>query len=247
MKKLVSLLLALMMLLGMTAFAEAAVDYTGLWALTGVAASGVTVDPTALGLDMSMELYEDGTCALIALGEEEMGAWVVTEGGVAVTDADGVTMDMLLTEDGALTVEQDGAMLIFTREEYVMPLAGLTVADFNGEWVFEYMEMYDYAQMTQGVYAAEEVGVEMALSLADGKGHLVMSYVDGKDEYDGECVIEEVAELGSVMYFMLLDENGVQDGSGMMLMMYPDDELTWFEYDQEAQLELYYNFIRAAE
>ena len=38
MKKLLSLLLALMMCLGCTAFAEAAVDYVGYWALAALEA-----------------------------------------------------------------------------------------------------------------------------------------------------------------------------------------------------------------
>ena len=50
-----------------------------------------------------------------------------------------------------------------------------------------------------------------------------------------------------MMYFMLLDENGMQDGFGLMLMMYPGAELTWYEYDSAADVEYYYNFAPKAE
>ena len=238
MKKLFSLLLALMMLLGMTALAEA-VDYTGLWALTGVTAAGVTVDPTALGMDMTMELHEDGTCTLIALGEEEMGAWVITEGGVAITDADAVTMEMLLTEDGALTIEQDGAMMIFTREEYVMPLVGLTVADFNGSWVFVNAE-------TMGMMvSAEEAGLEIFVQLADGAGHIEITDAQGTQAIDAVCEIEEVSGLGSVLYFLYVDETGAQTGAGLPLLMYDDGQLVWYYADDTT--EIFYCFVRAEE
>ena len=221
----------------------ASYDYVGAWVLNSVEVMGIAMDPGMVGLGGDMMLYEDGTCVLTMLDESQEGTWAVTETGIATTDADGV-VDAFMLVNGQLVIEQSGMKLVFIP---YAPLFGLTVADFNGEWVFESMEMYDYVQMTQGVYTAEEVGTEIALSLENGKGHLVMSYTGGKDEYDGECVVEDVAELGSVMYFLFLDENGVQDGSGLMLMMYPGDELTWFEYDQEADMDLYYNFVRFAE
>lgn len=240
MKKLISALLTLMLLLGLTVFAqEEAYDYTGLWVLTGVSTSGVTVDPSALGLDMTMELYEDGTCTLVALGEEEAGVWVLIEGGVAVTDADAATMNLLLNEEGALTVEEEGATMIFTQEEYALPLSGLTVADFNGNWVFVYAE-------TMGqVVAAEEAGLAINLQLTDGTGHIDITDAEGTQSIDAVCEIEEVADLGTVLYFLYLDENGAQTGAGLPLFLYDDGELVWYYADETN--EIYYCFQLAAE
>lgn len=240
MKKLFAMLLALMLLLGLTAFAEEeAYDYTGLWVLTGVSASGVTVDPTAVCLDMTMELYEDGTCTLVALGEEEAGAWVQIEGGVAVTDADAMTMNLLLNEEGALTVEQDGAMMIFTQESYAMPLSGLTAADFNGSWEFV------YADVSGQIVEAAALGEEIYITLQDGAGHVDFVSEEGTTAIDAVCEIEEVAELGTVMYFLYLDETGAQTGAGLPLLLYDDGELVWVYSDEENII--YYCFVRAEE
>ncbi len=234
MKKLFAMLLALAMLLGMTACAEEAFDYTGEWALTGAQASGITLDPSALGLDMSMVILEDGACTLYAMGEEESGVWAFIDGGIAVTDADAMTMNMLLNEEGALTTEQDGVTLIFTRMEYALPMSGLTVADFNGNWAFVYAET-----MGQFVEAAD-AGLAMKLMLADGAGHIDITDADGTQSVDAVCEIEEVPDLGTVMYFLYVDENGAQTGGGLPLLLYEDGELVWLYADDTN--EIYYCF-----
>lgn len=240
MKKLLSLLLALAMLLGMTAFAEEEpFDYTGLWVLTGVSTTGVTVDPSALGLDMTMELYEDGSCTLIALGEEEKGAWILIEGGVSVIDEDAVPMNLILNEEGALTVEEEGATMIFTREEYAEPLSGLTVADFNGSWIFVYAE-------TMGqIILAEEAGLAMSITLQDGTGHVEITDAETTEAYDAVCEIEEIEGVGTVMYFLYLDETGAATENGLILLMYEGDELVWLYSDET--MEIYYCFERVVE
>ena len=238
MKKLLSLLLALAMALGMTAFAEAA-DYLGYWELTGAEASGIAVDLSALGLEMTMELYEDGTCTLVAMGETEEGVWVETENGIAVTDADAATMEMVLTEDGALATEQDGVTLLFTLAEYAMPLSGLTVADFNGDWTFVYAET-----MGQLIDAAS-AGVEMRIVLQDGAGHLDVTNADGTTSVDAACEAEELEGLGTVLYFIYLDENGAVTESGIPLLMYENSELVWLYADETT--EIYYCFAPTAE
>lgn len=220
-------------------YGEASIDYTGEWALTGAQASGVTVDPTALGLEMSMVIMEDGTCALYSMGEEEVGTWVLIEGGIAVTDADAVAMNMLLNEEGALTTEQSGVTLIFTRMEYAMPLSGLTVADFNGNWTFVYAE-------TMGqLVLAEEAGLAINLQLADGAGHIDITDANGTQSIDAVCEVEEVPDLGTVMYFLYLDETGAQTGGGLPLLLYEDGELVWL-YSDETK-EIFYCFEQVVE
>lgn len=239
MKKLLSLFLALAMMLGLTAFAETAIDYTGYWELVETAVAGVSVDPATLGLEMSMELYEDGTCALIAQGETETGAWVATENGVAVTDADNITMDMVLQEDGSLLTEQEGVTLLFAQMEYALPMAGLTVADFNGDWTFIYAE-------TMGqVISAEAAGAEMRIVLQDGMGHIDIVDPTGTISADAICEVEEIENLGTVMYFLYLDETGAATGNGIPLLMYDDGELVWLYADESS--EIYYCFTPTVE
>nr|MBR4281410.1 hypothetical protein [Clostridia bacterium] len=229
------------------AVAEAAspegVDLTGPWVLMAVEMFGVQIDPVTLGLTADMELYEDGTCLLTMMDESQEGTWAVTETGITTTDAEGV-VDAYTLVDGRLVAEQDGMKLIFVA--YV-PLGGLTAADFNGNWSFSYLEVYDYSAMTQAFYDSEELGLTIALSLADGKGRMEMASEEGTEIYQGECVVEDLEDGSSVMYFMMLDENGAQDGTGLMLTMYPGGELTWYEYYSETDVEYYYNFELTAE
>lgn len=218
-------------------------DYAGSWIITGVEMLGMTMDAETVGVSGDMALYEDGVCVLTMMDESQEGTWAVTETGITTTDAEGV-VDTYTLVNGQLVAEQDGMKIIFDR---YAPRSGLTVADFNGEWVFEYAEVCDYANGTQDFYEAADFGLSMTLSLADGKGQATMTSQGQTDVIAAECIVEEVEDFGSVMYMMFLDENGAQDGTGMMLIMYPEDELTWNEYDSEADVEYYYNFIRKAE
>lgn len=221
----------------------ASYNYTGVWVLSGVEMFGVQMDPATVGVSGDVALYEDGTCTLTMQDESQDGTWAVTGTGITTTDAQGV-VDAYTLVNGELVVEQDGMKLIFI---HYVPLTGLTAADFNGVWSMDYVEVYDYTAMTQDFYEAADLGMSMELTLADGKGHMVMTYSGETEELDAECIVEDVEGFGSVLYFMFLDESGVQDGSGMMLLMYPGSELTWYEYDSAADVEYYYNFLPKAE
>lgn len=221
----------------------ASFDYVGVWVLSGVEMFGIKMDPSVAGVWGDIALYEDGACILTMMDETQEGTWAVTETGITTTDAQGI-VDAYQLVNGELVAEQDGMKLIFVP---YAPLSGLTVADFNGVWSLDYAEVYDYTAMTQDFYEGEELGMTMELTLADGKGHMVMTSGDETEERDAECIVEEVDDYCSMMYFMLLDETGAQDGSGLMLMMYPGNELTWYEYDSTADVEYYYNFVPKAE
>ena len=62
MKKLFAIVIALAMLLSAAALAEAA-DYTGVWYLNAMEAEGESYSPATFGIEMSIELKEDGTAA----------------------------------------------------------------------------------------------------------------------------------------------------------------------------------------
>ena len=235
MKKLFALLMTLMMLC-CAAFAETAVDYTGYWVLTSMDYAGVVIDPAQLGLTAYMELYGDGTCLMVMADEAQAGTWVATENGIDTTDAEGV-VDPFTYVDGTLVLEQDGTKLIFTPEVYTVPLTGLTVADFNGDWSFAYLEYLGAA------YAAEEVGMTLDVHLEDGAGHIVMTYEGGAEAYDLTCMVEEAPDFGTVLYAIYLDETGAETDAGMVLFLFDNDELVWYSID-ESDNELYYCFQR---
>ncbi len=214
--------------------------YVGTWILTAVGAAGMTVAPEQVGVDAYMNLYEDGTCDAHANGVDEAGTWAITETGITTTG--GGTTDVYTYTDGLLVLEQEGLQLMFT---HYVPLFNLTTADFNGVWQYTYAEIYDYEAGSSEYVDAEEEGISMTLTLQDGEGKLEIVSAEGTEAYLGECVVEEIEDWGSVLYFLGLDETGAQDGSGLMLLMYPGDELVWFEYDEETNVEIYNNFVRA--
>lgn len=240
MKKLLSLLLVLMMVLSGAAFAEAT-DYVGYWLMTAVDMDGTTVDPTSLGLNAYLELYEDGTCLMVMLSEAQYGTWVATETGIETTDADGI-VDAFTLEDGALVIEEEGSKLYFTAEQYTMPLTGLSMEAFDGEWVFSYLEF------TGGIYSAEEVGMSMTLSLKDGQGVHTAIYTDETGEvnetFNGVCMTEEIEGFGTALYFIYTDENGAATDMGLALLLFDNGELVWYAQD-ESGMVLYYCFVKA--
>lgn len=233
MKKLLSLLLVLAMLLGCGAFAETAADYVGTWVMTNVELSGVRMIPSMMGVSASMELYESGKCVMVMVNDMQYGTWAVTETGITTTDANGVT-DPFTLVDGMLEFEMDDKKLIFTKQTYAAPRSGLTVADFNGDWTFRYAQA-----MGQNVDAAA-AGLTMRIVIKDGAGHIDITDANGLTSRDAVCEVEEVEELGTVMYFLYLDEAGAKTEYGIMLMLYDDGELVWYHNGQDGQV--YYCF-----
>lgn len=241
MKKLLALLLTVALLCG-AAFAQVP-DCVGYWVATGAEVAGVRVDPSWLGLNAFMELYDDGSCVLVAMDQVLDGTWAVTENGITTTDANGDTVAYTY-EEGELVTEVEGTKLFFTPGEYVLPLSGLTMEDFEGEWVFT------YAEMGNAVYYPEELGAEMQLSLRDGKGVLTNTYMEETgpvtQSLPGICEIEEEADEAAWLFFLYTDEAGNPTGNGMALTMFEDEELVWY-VEGENGLAICYCFDRAAE
>ena len=237
MKKFLALLMVFVMVLGGAAIAEAAVDYTGYWVLTAVEVAGEAVDPAVLGYNAYMDIYANGFCRMVINDQVDNGSWAATENGIETTNEAGQAEAFTLV-DGMLVFEMDGSKLIFTKEAYTEPLQGLTVADFNGKWVFSYLEYLGVA------YNAEEVGTDMTITLSDGKGHLEMTYADGTEAYEGVCVLEEYPGFGSMLIFLYVDENGEQTGDGMALLKFDNNELVWY-YVDEYDNDVFHCFVLA--
>ena len=144
MKKILSLLLALAMMLGCVAFAEG-VDYVGTWVLTGAETDGVQMGPTtlaAVGMDMKVVVNADGTVVLSMMGMEEGGTWAATENGIAITDST-ETVEIAYQNE-MLLMNQSGVTMMLTREgaapaiveaEGPTALAGVDPVAFEGQWL----------------------------------------------------------------------------------------------------------------
>lgn len=236
MKKLLSVLLALAMLLGCVALAEG-VDYTGVWVLTGAESMGMQMGPStlaAVGLDMTMTLNADGTMVVSTMGVEEAGTWAPTDSGIAMTDEEETIH--VPYQDGVLMIEDQGTLLMFTREGAApavaeaagyAALAGVPAEAFEGQWLMSSISMMGMD------LPADQLGMYMALVLVEGAG-----IVGTNDTEDGSVVtaavtytVEEVANEGTV-----LSVYAVEDPEGEPMKLYMADENTLFLTEEGAYM-----------
>lgn len=108
------MLLALAMLLSGCSQKEEEPKLTGTWKLTTIAEGGEEYNVADLGLEMTLEINEDGTYKIAMTGEdEETGNWEKTDKGIAVT-SEGETLEFVLDGEN-LKADDDGATMIFAR------------------------------------------------------------------------------------------------------------------------------------
>ena len=129
MKKLITVLFAMMLMFSMTAFAEEA-DLTGEWY------------GTLMGISITMNFNEDGTYAMtMAMSPDDAkeGTWELRDGEVVVdpgTDTEG----SFAFDGETLTMAGDDYEMVLTREpvdEFVPaePAKDAQLEDYEGEWV----------------------------------------------------------------------------------------------------------------
>lgn len=249
MKKLFAMLLALTMLLGCTVFAEA-VDYTGVWVLTGMETEDMTMDMTLLsqlGMEMTMTVNADGTMFTTTMGVTENGTWAATDKGIAITD-DEETIEFVYVDD-MLRLEEDGAAMMLTREgaapavaakEAAAVLAGVDPAAFEGTWTLTTVNFLGIEM------PAAEMGMLMEFVLAGGSGTVTLQ----EDEEAAETipvvyVINEVEGVGTVMMVSAVNQETGEAEELMPLSMTSEDTLV-FEVEEEG-LSMGYIFSRKAE
>ena len=206
MKKLLCMLLAAVLLCG-AAFAEA-VDYVGLWVLTGVEMGGMTMDPSMVGLTMDMDLRQDGACTLVIMGEAEEGVWSADANSVVVTDASGQPQTMTWTE-GKLVASQDGMKLIFSR-------AG-DAASFEGVWVMTGMVANG---VEMGVDTMSMFGLTLTLTL-NADGTCVVDGMGQKESGTWQATANGVAitDPTETLEFAYVDEMLVTEQGGAKMML----------------------------
>ena len=230
MKKFLSLLMALVMALGCTAFAEG-VDYTGTWVLTGLEGSGIQMGPTTLevfGMTMTLVLNEDGTCVLDASGEVENGVWYPTDNGVAIDDNIEVVEftyvnDMLVTEaEGAqMMLTREGAAPAVAESAGVAALTGVPAEAFEGMWGLASAELFGME------ITAEEMGTYIFLELAGGVG--TYTEMDTSGAATQAPITYEVVEtetFGTILTILYQDETLEAPVTLLELNMLEDGRLT---------------------
>lgn len=140
MKKRMAIMLAALMvsaLISMPVMAEEA-DMAGTWYVQSMEMDGTQMDASVLalmGISYTLDLNEDGT-AVLAMGEQKLeGTW--DEEGLN-TGANIVPLELV---DGELKIDQNGGVMIFSREaaeaeEFSMApvVENPELSDFNGNW-----------------------------------------------------------------------------------------------------------------
>lgn len=124
MKKLVSLLLAILMLLALIP-AGAETTPAGTWYLVEVSSGSVSLQPSALGMKMILVLNEDGSADIsTTYGEEtteNKGTWAFEGNQVTISQDEG-SISLTLEED-RLILTQEGGSMIFSQNPDAVPAA----------------------------------------------------------------------------------------------------------------------------
>ena len=151
MKKIFAVALALVMLLSVAAFAEAA-NYTGIWYLNEIDFGGTKLAPAAMGMDMTFELKDDGTAVATSPNEEGAmeeanGSWTLEGEALTVTIEDS-PMAFTLVEGNLVADSGDGMVMTFGREKVeaevfvpAAPKADAAEADYAGNWTATQLDM----------------------------------------------------------------------------------------------------------
>lgn len=185
MKKMMSILAATSLLIGMIASSAMAADLTkedvaGSWYLVKIEAEGMSLSPADMGFEGVLDFKDDDTWELAMTGEDaEKGTYDVS--GEAVIMHSDTTEDISLTmgEDGYLVGDEGGTIMSFGREKPEATdwssIIGkpseeeAALSDFAGVWEACAVE---YDEMTM---AANDCGLKATLQIAeDGTATLEM-------------------------------------------------------------------------
>lgn len=179
---------------GIGAFAAQEDEVTGIWYLNSMNMNGTEVSPSAMGMELTMELKAGGEAVLITsydsddTVEEDNGTWKIEDGNVVLTDSSDAEM-VFTYEAGNLMSEEDGTAMTFgmekTEAEQFEPgkvVENPELSDFNGTWN---ATMVDLFGMQMPAKAAD---ISMTLEIADGKAKL--TYTEGEEEITADLTGE---------------------------------------------------------
>lgn len=118
-----SLILAVFLALCSCAFAEtaelvtvAAEDFLGLWNLEYAVADGIQVSAKAYGLTVTLTINEDETAVLdYGDGNPVEMTWRIEENAALLTGYAEEDVEMVITEDGFLDIEDEIGKMHFSR------------------------------------------------------------------------------------------------------------------------------------
>lgn len=236
MKKRIVLLLAAMMvsaLISVPVMAEEA-DLAGTWYALSMEQDGMQMDASvlaAMGMSITMTLNEDGT-AVLAMGDQETECtW---EGQTLITEANELPMEL---NDGELTIDQNGAIMIFSKEapeitEFSMAPAveDPELSDFNGSW-----NTVTYVMLGIPMPIKLGASTEINLQIEDGKvAYTEMIYDLNTSSSEPTETIEKeftaTLEDGGILFVDFNEETVLSHilsgSSGIRLTLHEDGKLS---------------------
>ncbi|MBQ9197683.1 MAG: hypothetical protein IJ157_10660 [Clostridia bacterium] len=229
MKKLVSLILALMMAcMLLPAMAEAA-DVIGDWYLTEVQMGEDTLPPSVLGMEMTITLNEDGTALFVtAYGEdvdEDAVTWKMGDGAVIISMGEDGDQDFVM-EDDLLKFDMGGALLVFSQEApEIAALPQVIAAEsedaFLGEWTLTTIGAGG------ALLPADALGADGTLTVEAGK----LTLISGEDTIEGETTLTEDGKLAIGDGSMALELN---DNGWLSITQQFDEETVMTMYFEQA-------------
>ena len=229
MKKILSLLVALMMFVGCTAMAETATT----WYLKTVEGQGMSMDAASIGMEMSFTLNADGTgTAHVNLGgeaDDTTCTWT-EEGNTVTITVEGDPQVFTYDENGNLVAEVEGMKMILSSEAPVIesyvaaaPKADVTVADFDGTWNCTLAE-------TSGIQLPmDQLGMAMTIVLENGAGSMVIVQQDGTSTQGNVSgALKEIVQEDGFAYSVLSLTPEGETGS-LDLIMHEDGKVSYLE------------------
>ena len=237
MKKGLALMLALVMCLAMLPVMAESADYLGDWYLKEMAMGEEVIDPSALGMMMTMTVNSDGTVLMVSsygeVAEEVKGTWELKDGGLTIKEENG-TETLFVLQDGLLVVDsEETGRMTFSREPSEVeplpnPIPAEKEADFFGTWELTTVAMGGVTMPASLLSLAQTLIVE------EGKMTEKETTVDG-------------SELETVYTTTLTD--GVlyaTSDSGEVILQINDNGTVsmTFEMDEETSIVFYYEAVQ---
>lgn len=220
MKKILALMVTIVMLFSVAAFAEGTNPVIGDWYLSQVIMSGTAYSNVSqIGLDMVMTLNEDGTGTLTMNTETPSAcAWKTTETGGYVFMEEKTQQEIQLKiDDKTLILGNDNQnCYIFTREksegvDFAQVITAEDKAAFNGSYALTYVSGDGYTLTVENAMAdLAAIGVaNTGIEINDGTvklfGQEAREFVFNED---GTLTLdnEDGLELTNVKIFKLADD-----------------------------------------
>lgn len=181
MRKMISLLMALMMLCALLPVMAEGADLTGTWYLNALKVGETEINPATMGLEMSFELKDDGTGAISMAGEDAQSfTWTLKEDGTLAIAQNEDEMVFTVSE-GRLEGDIGGGIGVFTREAPVAEAAPEHVAAesedaFIGVWTLSKVDM-EGNLLPADMLSAAGLELSATLTVEAGKASVVLNFL----------------------------------------------------------------------